>query len=35
MASAKVTAGQLGAEQSEHQLTKVAFVEATKAAEAS
>ena len=35
MASAKVTAGQLGTEQSEHQLTKVALAEATKAAEAS
>ena len=35
MASAKATAGQLGAEQSEHQLTKVALAEATKAAEAS
>ena len=34
-ASAKVTAGQLGAEQSEHQATKVALAEATKAAEAS
>ena len=34
-ASAKATAGHLGAEQSEHQLTKVALVEATKAAEAS
>ena len=34
-ASAKATAGQLGAEQSEHQLTKVALAEATKAAEAS
>ena len=35
MASAKVTTGQLGTEQSEHQLTKVALAEATKAAEAS
>ena len=35
MASAKVTVGQLGTEQSEHQLMKVALVEATKAAEAS
>ena len=34
-ASAKVVAGQLGVEQSEHQLTKVALAEATKAAEAS
>ena len=34
-ASAKVTAGQLGAEQSEHQATKVALAEATKAVEAS
>ncbi|XP_066337087.1 basal body protein 10-like [Miscanthus floridulus] len=34
-ASAKATAGQLGAEQSEHQATKVALAEATKAAEAS
>ncbi|XP_066333861.1 uncharacterized protein [Miscanthus floridulus] len=34
-ASAKATTGQLGAEQSEHQLTKVALAEATKAAEAS
>ena len=34
-ASAKVTAGELGAEQSEHQLTKVALAEATRAAEAS
>ena len=34
-ASAKATAGQLGTEQSEHQLTKVALAEATKAAEAS
>ena len=34
-ASAKATTGQLGAEQSEHQLTKVALVEATKAARAS
>ena len=34
-ASAKATAGQLGAEQSEHQLTKVALAEVTKAAEAS
>ena len=34
-ASAKAIAGQLGAEQSEHQLTKVALAEATKAAEAS
>ncbi|XP_066361524.1 uncharacterized protein [Miscanthus floridulus] len=34
-ASAKATAGQLGAEQSEHRLTKVALAEATKAAEAS
>ena len=34
-ASAKATAGQLGAEQSEHQLTKVALAEATKATEAS
>ena len=35
MASAKAIAGQLGAEQSEHQLTKVALAEATRAAEAS
>ena len=35
MASAKVTAGQLGIEQSEHRLMKVALAEATKAAEAS
>ena len=35
MASAKVTTGQLGTEQSEHQLTKVALAEATKATEAS
>ncbi|XP_066385534.1 uncharacterized protein [Miscanthus floridulus] len=35
MASAKATAGQLGAEQSEHQATKVALAEATKVAEAS
>ena len=35
MASTKATAGQLGAEQSEHQLTKVALAEATRAAEAS
>ena len=35
MAFAKVTAGQLGTEQSEHQLMKVALAEATKAAEAS
>ncbi|XP_066316465.1 uncharacterized protein [Miscanthus floridulus] len=35
MASAKATAGPLGAEQSEHQLMKVALAEATKAAEAS
>ncbi|XP_066323517.1 uncharacterized protein [Miscanthus floridulus] len=34
-ASAKALAEQLGAEQSEHQLTKVALAEATKAAEAS
>ena len=34
-ASAKAIAGQLGAEQSEHQLTKVALAEATRAAEAS
>ncbi|XP_066323207.1 uncharacterized protein [Miscanthus floridulus] len=34
-ASVKALAGQLGAEQSEHQLTKVALAEATKAAEAS
>ena len=34
-ASAKVTAGQLGAEQSEHQLTRVALAEATRATEAS
>ena len=34
-ASAKETAGQLGVEQSEHQATKVALAEATKAAEAS
>ena len=34
-ASAKATAGQLGAEQNKHQLTKVALAEATKAAEAS
>ncbi|XP_066365605.1 uncharacterized protein [Miscanthus floridulus] len=34
-ASAKATAGQLGAEQREHQATKVALAEATKAAEAS
>ena len=34
-ASAKATTGQLGVEQSEHQLTKVALAEATKAAEAS
>ena len=35
MASAKATTGQLGAEQSEHQLMKVALAEATKGAEAS
>ena len=35
MASAKVTAGQLGTEQSEHRLMKVVLAEATKAAEAS
>ena len=35
MASAKVTAGQLGTEHSEHRLMKVALAEATKAAEAS
>ena len=35
MAFAKVTAEQLGTEQSEHQRMKVALVEATKAAEAS
>ena len=34
-ASTKATAGQLGAEQSEHQLTKVTLAEATKATEAS
>ena len=34
-ASAEATARQLGAEQSEHQLTKVTLAEATKAAEAS
>ena len=34
-ASAKSTAEQLGVEQGEHQLTKVALAEATKAAEAS
>ena len=34
-ASAKETAGQLSAEQGEHQATKVALAEATKAAEAS
>ena len=34
-ASTKATARQLGAEQSEHQLTKVALAEATKVAKAS
>ena len=34
-ASAEATTGQLGAEQSEHQLMKVALAEATKVAEAS
>ena len=34
-ASAKATAGQLGVEQGEHQLRKVALAEATKVAEAS
>jgi len=34
-ASAKAIAGQLGAEQSEHQLTKVTLAEATRAVEAS
>ncbi|XP_066358367.1 uncharacterized protein [Miscanthus floridulus] len=34
-ASVKATAGQLGAEQSEHQATRVALAEVTKAAEAS